>query len=88
MTWKTVALVALVVLLVLIGIPLLMPGMGGGMCAECEPAVTPGHFCLMLAVLGFLAMGLSLLAVRVRTIAILVGALIRSLDIDRPPQVA
>lgn len=35
MSWKKALLVGLVLLLVLVGLPMLMPGMGGSAWAEC-----------------------------------------------------
>lgn len=55
MKFKTALVVALVVLLVLVGLPVLMPGMGAA-CADCPPAVAAG-----VCVLGFLS-GLALWA--------------------------
>lgn len=88
MNWKKALVVALVVLLVLIGIPVLMPGMGGAMCHECPPAVTAGLACGLLAVLAGLALALSLLAVRFRTRRAFLFDLLRAVTFDRPPQLA
>jgi membrane protease YdiL (CAAX protease family) len=51
---KKILLVVLVVLLVVIGIPVVMPGMGAAYCGDCDLAVAAGALCL-LAVLGGLA---------------------------------
>lgn len=85
MTWKTVAVATLVVLLVLIGIPLLLPGTGGAICHDCGLAVSPGHVCVALAV-AFVALALALMSVRVRARHDQLRCLLRSLDLDRPPQ--
>ena len=42
---KKAVIVALVVLLVIIGLPVLMPGMGGAHCADCGPATMAGAMC-------------------------------------------
>ena len=88
MNWKKALVVALVVLLVLIGIPILMPGMGGAMCADCGPAITAGQACSLLAVLAGFALAITLLAFRFRTRRDLPWDLLRSLDFERPPQLA
>lgn len=50
MTWKNLLLIALVVLLVLIGVPMLTPGMGmAATCTECPPAVATAASCAALA---------------------------------------
>ena len=88
MNWKKALVVALVVLLVLIGIPLLMPGMGGAMCHDCGPAISTAHVCSLLAVLAGLSLAVALFAVRFRTCRIFLSDLLRSLEFDRPPQMA
>ena len=59
---KKALVVAVVALLVVIGLPVLMPGMGGAHCADCGPAIT-GAMCV--AVLA-LAASVVLAAVRRR----------------------
>ncbi len=91
MNWKKALLVALVVLLVLIGIPILMggmSGMGGTLCHDCGPAVAAGQACSLLAVLAGLALAIALVAFRFRSGRGLLGDLLRSLELDRPPQLA
>lgn len=88
MNWKKALVVALVVLLVVIGIPILMPGMGGAMCADCGPAITAGQACALLAVLAGLALAVALLAFRFRTRRDFLWDLVRSLELERPPQLA
>ena len=88
MNWKKALVVALVVLLVLIGIPILMPGMGGAMCHDCPPAVTAGLACSLLAVLAGLALWLALFATRFRARPAFLTDLLRSVTFDRPPQLA
>lgn len=86
--WKRVLVVVLVVLVVLIGIPILMPGMGGVMCHDCTPAIAAGQACSLLAVLAGLALAIALLAFRFRTRHELLWDLVRSLERERPPQLA
>lgn len=51
---KKALVVALVVLLVIIGLPMLMPGMGGAQCANCGPATMAGPMCVaVLAAAAF-----------------------------------
>lgn len=86
--WKKALVVALVVLLVVIGVPILMPGMGGAMCHDCGHAIGAMHACSLLAVLAGIALAISLLAFRFRTRRDLFWDLLRSLEFDRPPQLA
>ena len=80
-------LVALVVLLVLVGIPVLMPGMGGAVCRDCGSAVSAGQACSALLVSVF-ALAIALMGVRLRTRRHRYGDLLRSLELYRPPQMA
>ncbi len=59
-SWKKMLLVGLIVLIVLIGLPMLMPGMSP-VCHECGPAVT--QVCQAVAAL----VGSALLAALVAT---------------------
>ena len=86
MNWKKALVVALVVLLVVIGIPILMPGMGGAMCADCGPAVAAEQACSLFAILAGLALAISMLAVRLRARRGQLWDLLRSLELERPPQ--
>jgi len=86
--WKKALVVALVVLLVLIGIPILMPGMSGALCHDCGPAISSGQACTLLAVLAGFALAIALLARRFRTRRDLLWDLLRSLELERPPQLA
>lgn len=88
MNWKKALLVALVVLLVLIGIPILMGGMTGTLCHDCGPAVAAGQACGLLAVLAGLALAVALVAFRFRGGRGVRWDLLRSLELDRPPQLA
>ena len=84
-TVKKALLVALVVLLVLVGMPALMPGMGGAMCHDCGSAVSAGQACTALLVSVF-ALAIALMGVRLRTRCDRYGDLLRSLELYRPPQ--
>ncbi len=88
MSCKKALLVALVVLLAVIGIPILMPGLGGAMCGDCVPAVAAAQVCSLLAVLAGFALAITLLARRFRTACRVLGDLLRSLELDQPPQLA
>lgn len=87
MDWKKILLVALVVLLVLIGLPLLMGGMASG-CADCGPAVLAGADCTIVAVLTGIAAGLALLALMFRSRRDEFFDLLRATVFERPPQFA
>jgi hypothetical protein len=84
---KKVLLVALVVLLVVIGVPVVMPGMGGAYCDDCAPAVAAGALCL-LAVLGGLASVALFASQLVRARRMLVLGLLRAAVFFRPPRLA
>ncbi len=87
--WKKALLVALVVLLVLIGVPMLMPGMSGaGMCADCGPAVMAGPTCVLAAVLAGFVIAVALLVHLMRTRRDEMFELLRAVVFDRPPQLA
>ena len=82
---KKALIVGLVILLVVIGIPILMPGMGMPFCPDCGPAVASGPMCL-LAVIAAVAM---LLAASSRSMRARHGRhrdLLRAVLFDRPPQ--
>lgn len=54
---KKALIVALVVVLVIIGLPVLMPGMGSAHCADCGPATMAGAMCVaVLAAAAFAAL--------------------------------
>lgn len=88
MSWKKALLIALVILLVVIGIPILMPGMGGAMCHDCGPAVTVGQACSLLAVLSGIAFAIALVALSIRERSDRLRLLLRAVDIARPPRLA
>jgi len=78
-------LVALVVLLVIVGLPILMPGMGSAHCADCGPAVATSQPCLLAILVGaVIALALAYRYLREpdgRCRALLLAELF-----DRPPQ--
>ena len=87
MDWKKVLLVALVVILIVIGLPMLMPGMGGGsMCADCGPALSIQSACELAAVLGGLLLVIALATQRLRMRRDELRLLLRAVLFDRPPQ--
>ncbi|HEV2068656.1 MAG TPA: hypothetical protein VGR26_02550 [Acidimicrobiales bacterium] len=84
---KKVLLVALVVLLVIIGLPVLMPGMGAAYCDDCGPATAAGALCT-LVVLAASAYVAALTGQRVRVRRVVMTGLLRAAVFDRPPQLA
>jgi len=86
--WKKVLLVALVVLLVVIGLPMLMPGMGSATCADCGPAVMAGPVCVLAAILTGFALLILVTAQRVRLRRDDLFELLRAVAFERPPQLA
>lgn len=84
---KKVLLVALVVLLVVIGVPVVMPGVGGAYCDDCAPAVAAGGLCL-LAVLGGFAAVMVVASQQVRARRTSVRELLRAAVFFRPPRLA
>jgi hypothetical protein len=84
---KKILLVALVVLLVVIGLPVMMPGMGVAHCDDCAPTVAAGALCL-LAVLGGVASLVLLASGSLRLRGRLTRTLLRTTLLDRPPQLA
>ena len=88
MNWKKALLVALVVLLVLVGVPILMGGMSSAMCHDCGPAVTTGQVCTIFAVLGAFALAIALVSLRLRPRRDYWSELLRAVRIERPPRLA
>ena len=84
MNWKKALLVALVVLLVLIGLPILMPG-GAMACPDCGPATTVTSVCVV-AVLTELAAIIAVLFVMLRSRTQDPPALLRAVLFERPPR--
>jgi hypothetical protein len=83
-TWKKALLLALVVLLVLIGLPILMPG-GAMACPDCGPATTAYSVCL-IAVLAEAAIAAIILIVFLRSRTQDPPILLRAVSFDRPPR--
>lgn len=84
---KKLLIVALVVLLVVIGVPVLMPGMSGaGFCVGCGPAVMAGPACALAAVLAGFVFTVALLSQRLRRRGDVLRLLLRAVVFDRPPQ--
>ena len=84
---KKALVVSLVVLLVMIGFPVLMPGMGMPFCPDCGPAVAGDPLCL-LAVIAGVAMLLAARSGRIRVGWERHRDLLRAALFDRPPQLA
>lgn len=86
MTWKKALVVAVVLVLVVIGLPMLMPGMDMPSCPECGPAVMAGPCVpLFLGTFALLVAVASFLLRRRRTVSF---ELLRAVLFDRPPQLA
>ena len=86
MDWKKTVIVALAVLLVVVGLPILMPGMSGAACADCGPAVMVGPICVLAAVLTGVAFAIALIGRRLRARRDVLFDLLRAVVFDRPPQ--
>lgn len=82
---KKILLVALVVLIVLIGLPVLIPGMGAVHCDDCGRATAAGALCTFIVLAG-LAYVAVLLGQRVRIGRVVMAGLLRAVTFDRPPQ--
>lgn len=86
MTWKKALIGALVIVLVVIGLPVLMHGMDMASCPECGPAVMAGPCVpLFLSAFVLLVVLASFLLRRRRTELF---NLLRAFLLDRPPQLA
>ena|SRR5438445_2118444 len=84
-SWKKALLVALVVLLVLVGLPIFMPGGPMAACPDCGPATTAYSVCL-IAVLGEAAIASVALFVFLRGRRHDPPLLLRAVVFDRPPR--
>lgn len=84
---KKVLFVAVVVLLVVIGLPVLMPGMGPIHCDDCGSATAAGALCAFVVLAG-LAYIVALLTQVVRVGRRPMTVLLRAAVFDRPPQLA
>ena len=82
---KKALIVTLVVILVVIGLPVLLPGMGGAFCLDCGPGVLANGVCLLAvlagALIAFVMAYRYLLEHRERYLDLLFAAFF-----DRPPQ--
>lgn len=78
--------IAVVLLLVVTGLAVLMPGMGGAHCANCDPGTVASAMCL--AVLAATAALLVRGGRRLRRAALPRPGLLRAMVFDRPPQFA
>lgn len=83
---KRTLVIAVLVLLVVIGLPVLMPGMSGVHCSECGPATLVGAMCL--AVLAAAVAAASSGSGRARRPRSGCPALLRSAVFEHPPQPA
>jgi membrane protease YdiL (CAAX protease family) len=84
---KKVLRVALVVLLVVIGLPVLMPGMAAPHCEDCSPAAAAGAQCAFVVLVALAYVGM-LMSQRLRVRRVLMADLLRAAVFDRPPQLA
>ena len=85
--WKKALLVALVVVLVLIGVPVLMDGMGdAAMCPDCGAGVAAAPSCLLAATLVGLGLLLALTSRSFRTRRDWLRDLLRAVVFERPPR--
>ena len=80
-------LVALVVLLVVIGLPVLMPGMAPVHCDDCGSATTAGALCAFVLLAAF-AYTVGLVGQGLRLRRLVMTGLLRAAVFDRPPQLA
>lgn len=86
MTWKKALIGALVIVLVVLGLPILMHGMDMASCPDCGPAVMAGPCIpLFLGTFALLVAMASFLLRRRRAAPI---DLLRGFLLDRPPQLA
>jgi hypothetical protein len=85
---KKILLVVLVVLLVVIGIPVVTPGMGAAYCGDCDLAVVTGALCLLAVLAGLASMALFASPQLVRARRTLLLALLRATVFYRPPRLA
>lgn len=79
--------VGLVLVLVVIGLPVIMPGMGNAHCEQCDRAMSPGPVCLLailITVTNLLALVSGIFGARPQRCPLLV----RSSSFDPPPQFA
>ena len=85
---RKVLLIGLAVLLVLLGVPVLMPGMSGAMCHDGGILPGGGMACSLCAVLATAA-GIALVVVLTsQARRSRIAALMRAFDLERPPRMA
>ncbi len=84
---KKVLLIALVVVLIVIGLPVLMPGMAALHCEDCALTTAAGAYCTFVVLVG-LAYGGALMSQRLRVRLAVLTDLWRAPVFDRPPQLA
>ena len=82
---KKALVVALVIVLVVIGLPMLMPGMGVALCDECGPALLAGPLCV-LAILSCFVLAFAVVSQIIRPHRRTHRHLLRASLLDRPPQ--
>ena len=78
-------MVVLVAVLVMIGLPMAMPGMGMPPCQECGPALLAGSACALFVLVGFTLFFAMLIELVWARRYLRVG-LLRASPFDRPPQ--
>ncbi len=84
---KRLLVVALVVVVMLTGIPVVM-GMPLMACADCDLATIAATSCILAVLTAMVAIALTLLALRVSVRPALLEGLISSSGLDRPPRLA
>jgi len=84
---KRVLVVALVVVVLLTGIPVVM-GMPMVACSDCDVATMAATSCMLAVLMGLVALALSLLAVRLAVRPPILAGLLVSSGLDRPPRLA
>ncbi len=84
---KKVLLIALVVVLIVIGLPVLMPGMAALHCEDCALTTASGGQCAFVVLVALASAG-ALMSQRLRVRRILMTYLWRAPVFERPPQLA
>lgn len=80
-------LIAVVMLLVLVGVPVLMHGMGGAtFCHQCGPAVAVSQACGLAAVLTGIVLLSAVFGLWLRSRRHLIRELLLVVAFDRPPR--
>lgn len=81
---KKALVIAVIVLLIVVGVPLLVVGMGHGHCLTCGPAALVMSVCMAVLAAAIAAIALASERTRLRRIRAL--ELLRAAFFDRPPQ--